>query len=156
MCAPSRRAARIRWDDSQPPQAWACSTRPRVSGSAKAAIKNTRVSHHREDRDRIGKRRRRRERPDQERKQRADAAAEIVAEALARAAQPRRIEFGQERADAGEITGGEEAKREAEQPQDFVGQRQLRIEQHPAIAPIEKVRNRLRRPIRSASQAPTR
>src|ERR1700732_4732144 len=87
------------------------------------------VSRYRKNRDGVAKRCRGRERTDQKRKQRADAAAEIVAEALAGSAQPRRIEFGEERADAGEIARSEEAEREAEQPQHLVGQRQLGVEQ---------------------------
>ena len=51
------------------------------------------------DRDRVGKYRRG-ERADEEWKQRADAAAEIVAEAAARSAEPRRMEFREECADA--------------------------------------------------------
>src|SRR6202790_723002 len=88
------------------------------------------VGRHRKDRDGIGERRRGRERADQERKQRADAAAEIVAKTLARSAQPGRIEFGQERADPGEIPGSKEAERETKQPQHLVGQWQLGVEQH--------------------------
>src|ERR1700736_277793 len=61
------------------------------------------VSRYRENCDGVGERCRGRERADQERKQRADAAAEIVAEALARSAQPGRKEFREERAHAGEI-----------------------------------------------------
>src|ERR1700737_4324794 len=62
------------------------------------------VSRHRKNRDGAAERCRGRERTDQERKQRADAAAEIVAEALARSAQPCRIEFGEEGPHAGEIS----------------------------------------------------
>src|SRR3981081_1214842 len=61
------------------------------------------VSQHGEDRDGVAERGRGRQRADQEREQRADAAAEIVAKALAGSAQPRRIQLGEERADAGEI-----------------------------------------------------
>src|SRR5450631_2578770 len=82
------------------------------------------VGQYGEDRDSIAERRRGRERADQKREQRADAAAEIIAEALAGSAQPRRIELGEKRADTGEVAGGEEAEREAEQPQHLVGQRQ--------------------------------
>ncbi|GCC48347.1 hypothetical protein chiPu_0032375 [Chiloscyllium punctatum] len=52
--------------------------RQRVGGDEEHGI-----GRDREDRDRVGERRRGRQRADQERKQRADAAAEIVAEALA-------------------------------------------------------------------------
>src|SRR5262249_52614824 len=45
------------------------------------------IGRDREDRDRVGKCCRVRQRADQKRKQRADAAAEIIAEALTRAAQ---------------------------------------------------------------------
>src|ERR1700733_9050944 len=76
------------------------------------------VSRYSEDRDGVAERGRVGERADQKREQRADAAAEIVAKALARSAQPGRIQFGEERADAGEVAGGEEAKRETEQPED--------------------------------------
>src|SRR5262249_37757333 len=88
------------------------------------------VGGDREDRDRIGQRCRDGKPADQEWKQRADAAAEIVAKTLARAAQARRIELGEERTHAGEIPGSKEAERKAEQPEDLVGQRQLGIEQH--------------------------
>ncbi len=87
------------------------------------------IGQYRENADRIAKGCGGRETADQERKQRADAAAEIVAEALARSAQPCRKELCQERTHAGEITRGKEAEREAEQPQNFVGQRQLCVEQ---------------------------
>src|SRR5258706_7892004 len=63
--------------------------------------------------DRVGERRRCREPSDQERKQGADATAEIVAEALPRSAQPCRKQFGEERADAGEVARREESEREA-------------------------------------------
>src|ERR1700693_1842778 len=76
-------------------------------GQRKGGDEEHAVSPHRENRDGIAERCLGRERADQERKQRADATAEIVAEALARSAQPGRIEFSEERADAGEITGRE-------------------------------------------------
>src|SRR3981189_2403404 len=85
-------------------------------------------SQHRENRDGVAKRCRIRERADQKRKPRADAAAEIVAEALAGSAKPGRIEFSEECADTGEITGSEEAERETEKPQHLIGQRQLGAE----------------------------
>src|SRR5487761_2252668 len=86
------------------------------------------VSRYRENRNGVAERGIGRERADQERKQRADAAAEIVAEALARSAQPGRIELGEECADAGEVSRREEAERETEQPKRLVVQRQLSVE----------------------------
>src|SRR3982074_2267001 len=86
------------------------------------------IGHHREDRDGVAERRRGRERADQEREQRADAAAEIIAEPLSGSAQSRRIKLGQESAHAREVARCEEAERKPQQPQHLVGQRQLRID----------------------------
>src|ERR1700720_771729 len=94
-------------------------------GQCKGGEEKHAVSRHRENRDGVAERRLGRERADQEGKQRADASAEIVAEALARSAQSCRIEFGEERTDAGEVSRREEAERKAKQPQHLVGQRQL-------------------------------
>src|SRR4051794_41154888 len=67
------------------------------------------VGDDRKDRDGVGERRAGREVADERREQRPDAPAEVVAEALAGASQPRRKELGQERAHAREIARGEEA-----------------------------------------------
>src|ERR1700675_4963479 len=81
------------------------------------------IGQHREDRDGIAERCRVRKRADQKWKQSPDAAAEIIAEALARSAQPCRIKLGQECAYTREIGRSEKAEREAQYPQDLIGQR---------------------------------
>src|ERR1700754_3096635 len=71
-----------------------------------------------------------REHPDQRRKKCAHATAEVVAEALPRAAQTRRIELGEKRTDTGKITAAEEAERKAEPQHHAVTDRELRISEH--------------------------
>src|ERR1700733_4805716 len=63
------------------------------------------VGQNRENRDGVAERGFGRERADQIGKQRADAAAEIVAKALARSAQPCRIELGEKYAEAKKPSG---------------------------------------------------
>src|SRR5262249_6151183 len=67
-----------------------------------------------EQADGMAERHGRAEPADEAGKERADAASEIVGEALGRAAHPRRKQLGEERANAAEDAGGEEAEREAE------------------------------------------
>src|SRR5579875_2685531 len=75
---------------------------------------------------------------DQRRKQRADAAAEIVAEPLAGAAHLGGKEFGQKRSHSRKIARGEKPKRKAEPKHSLVWYRQFHVKQDDKHGPRRK------------------